>query len=88
MEKTPLTTEGILKSGRFPAIETVEKLGNFVNSTSTFRLDRINAVILNKGEKGKQDRVMIHMDGSEGLLFKFDSYRNAKEFYDYIMDRW
>jgi len=88
MKKTGLTTEEINQSGKFPIITTNERLRNLDYSTTSFRIDRINSLTLVKEEEGIQNHVVVQMQGSQELLFKFNSFSEAKEFYDYIANRW
>ncbi len=90
MKKTQLTTEEILKSGKFPAITTTEEFEDDIKKTTTFKLDKINAITLTTNEKiASANYVTIQMDGrKKNLLFEFDDRKEAKEFYEYVMERW
>lgn len=88
MKKTHQIVEEILRSGKFPAITTEERLDSTVTRILTFRLDKVNAVILERKERGSSSHVTIHMDGSENIHFEFESYIEAEEHYKYVMERW
>ena len=87
MKKTQQVTQAMLKAGKFPAISVEEKLDNSIVKITTFRLDKINATILNRSKTTHPDTVVIEMDAKE-LIFEFDIFHEAEEFYKFVMDRW
>ena len=89
MEKTQLsqlTVEKILSEGKYPAITVEETMGDLGSSSTTFRLDKVNTVTLSKSKK--ENQVIIGMDGSANLTFRFDTPQEADELFTYVMDRW
>ena len=92
MEKTKLsqvTIERILSEGKFPAIVVEEKEGDLGSSSTTFRLDKVNAVILTrKGTQDESDHVTIKMEGNTDLQYNCDSYQEAEDFFNYVIEKW
>lgn len=90
MEKNDnLTIKDIISEGKFPAIVVEEKLGELGTiNTIIFRLDKVNAVTLSINIKTNKSEVIIHMDGSEKITFKFETLQDAESLHTYVMDKW
>ena len=93
MKKTQLNTEEITESGKFPAIKTTETSKGTIGAqtimnTTVFRLDKVNAITLERKGDAAEDRVIIKMEGGTDLQYNCDSYHEAEEFFNYILDKW
>lgn len=88
-KKDDLTIKDILREGKFPAIVVEEKIGEIGTTTTiTFRLDKVNAVTLSINTKTNKSEIIVQMDGSEKITFRFETLQEAEKLHTYIMNRW
>jgi len=93
MKIAQASVKEITKSGKFPAIRTTETTKGSIGaqtvvSTTVFRLDKVNAITLERKGDAAEDRVIIKMEGGTDLQYNCDSYHEAEEFFNYILDKW
>jgi len=93
MKATETTVEKILKSGKFPAIKTTETMrsphgAQTIVNTTVFKLDKVNAITLARQGVKNSDCVIIRMDGGTDLQYDCGHYKEAEDFFKYILDKW